>query len=44
VEPVLFQEQSQQQLRILTVSLLFAHSPGSDPRWVPNPQLETQLG
>jgi len=39
-----FYQQAQQQLRILAICFLLAHSLGANLSGVPNPQFELQLG
>jgi hypothetical protein len=41
---VIFQQEFQNQLRILAIGLLLAHSPGSDLGCVADPQLDVELG
>src|SRR5437899_5661217 len=41
---VIFQHESQDQLRVLAIRLLLAHSPGPNLGRVANPQLKPQLG
>jgi len=38
-----FNQEAQQQLRVLTIGLLLAHPLGADLGGVPNPQFELQL-